>query len=530
MARTTELTIGETTLTRIGLGTNRLTNTPQNVGFVRQAVAAGVNMIDTAHNYTGGESEATIGEALSTAPADFVVATKGGYSAAEANPDALRAQIAESLRRLRSERIGLYYLHRIHPEVPLEQSLAVLAEHRDAGTIGHVGVSEASVEEVDRARAVVPIAAVQNHYNLTERRHEQVVDYCAAAGIMFVPYFPLRGGGPPELDEIAARHEATRTQIIARVATAALADDAADPRHPLARAPTREPGRARDRAQRRRVRGVDVADRWRALIRCTAVVTMGKPASSGAPPSPPNERSTAMSSMTDEALPPVVDRAAYQAERDALLAREKAHTRAGDALAAARRRLPMVEVDAATTLIGPSGPVSLLDVFEGRSQLIAYFHMWYPAKPAPEQCEGCTFYNGQVRELSYLHSRDVTYATFCYGPYEESVRYRNFMGWDVPWYSVQIGRAAASWTPIQPLHAGLLSPARGPAVRDLLDHRTRRRGHGAHLWAVGYDRVWAPGELGGLARRMAAKEDNATAPHERTPDRAVAASTGRTVR
>jgi pyridoxine 4-dehydrogenase len=212
VATTTRLTIGETNLTRIGLGTNRLTNTPQNVEFVRGAVAAGVNMIDTAHVYTGGESEATLGESLSTAPRT-VVATKGGFSAAEANPDALRAQIAESLRRLRSERIGLYYLHRIHPEVPLEQSLAVLADHRDAGTIEHVGVSEVSVEQIERARAVVPIVAVQNHYNLTERRHEEVVDYCAAAGIMFVPYFPLRGGVPPELDEIAARHEATPTQI-----------------------------------------------------------------------------------------------------------------------------------------------------------------------------------------------------------------------------------------------------------------------------------------------------------------------------
>jgi pyridoxine 4-dehydrogenase len=213
VATTTRLTIGETTVTRIGLGTNRLTNTPQNVGFVREAVSAGVTMFDTAHTYTGGESEATLGEALPTAHADRVIATKGGFRAAEANPDALRAQIAKSLRRLRSERIGLYYLHRIHPEVGLEQSLAVLAEHRDGGTIEHVGVSEVSVEQVERARAVVPIAAVQNHYNLTERRHEDVVDYCAAAGIMFVPYFPLRGGAPRELDEIAARHEATPTQI-----------------------------------------------------------------------------------------------------------------------------------------------------------------------------------------------------------------------------------------------------------------------------------------------------------------------------
>ena len=214
MARTSRLTIGETTLTRIGLGTNRLTNTPQNVEFVRGAIAAGIDMIDTAHIYTGGDSEATLGEALSDGAGDAIVATKGGYSAAEADPDALRAQIAESLRRLRTGRLDLYYLHRIHPEVALEKSLAVLAEHRDAGTIGHVGISEASVEQIERARAVVPIEAVQNHYNLTERRHEEVVDYCAAEGIVFAPYFPLRGGGPPELDEIAARHDATPSQII----------------------------------------------------------------------------------------------------------------------------------------------------------------------------------------------------------------------------------------------------------------------------------------------------------------------------
>jgi predicted dithiol-disulfide oxidoreductase (DUF899 family) len=136
-------------------------------------------------------------------------------------------------------------------------------------------------------------------------------------------------------------------------------------------------------------------------------------------------------------VPVVVDRATWQAELDALRVREKAHTREGDAIAAARRRLPMVEVDSTITLIGPHGPVTLREVFEGRRQLIAYFYMWYAGQPAAAQCEGCTFYNGQVRELSYLHSRDVTYATFCQGPYDESVRYRDFMGWDVPWYSAQ---------------------------------------------------------------------------------------------
>jgi predicted dithiol-disulfide oxidoreductase (DUF899 family) len=133
----------------------------------------------------------------------------------------------------------------------------------------------------------------------------------------------------------------------------------------------------------------------------------------------------------------VVDRATWQAELDKLRVREKAHTREGDAIAAARRRLPMVEVDATTTVIGPHGPVTLLEVFEGRKLLIVYYHMWHLGQPASGQCEGCTFSTTHINELSYLHSRDVTYATFCEGPYEESVRYRDFMGWTMPWYSAQ---------------------------------------------------------------------------------------------
>lgn len=136
-------------------------------------------------------------------------------------------------------------------------------------------------------------------------------------------------------------------------------------------------------------------------------------------------------------VPAVSDRAGWQAQLDELLVREKAHTREGDAIAAARRRLPMVEVDATTTVVGADGPVTLLETFEGRRQLLVYFHMWHHGRPVEGQCEGCTFFNGQVRELSYLHSRGVTYATFCQGSYEESVAYRDFMGWDVPWYSAQ---------------------------------------------------------------------------------------------
>jgi predicted dithiol-disulfide oxidoreductase (DUF899 family) len=135
------------------------------------------------------------------------------------------------------------------------------------------------------------------------------------------------------------------------------------------------------------------------------------------------------------AAPEVVDRARFQAELDTLRVREKAHTRESDAIAAARRRLPVVEVDATLTLTGPDGPTTLLDAFEGRRQLIAYYFMWHPGRPAPEQCEGCTWCTTQVAELSYLHSRDITYAVFCQGVYDESNRYRDFMGWDVPWYS-----------------------------------------------------------------------------------------------
>ena len=133
----------------------------------------------------------------------------------------------------------------------------------------------------------------------------------------------------------------------------------------------------------------------------------------------------------------IVDRATFQAELDALRVREKAHTREGDAIAAARRGLPMVEMDPGIPLIGPNGPVTLLDAFEGRQQLIAYYFMWHTGHPAAEQCEGCTLYTSQVRELSFIHFRDVTYSTFCQGPYEESARYRDFMGWEMPWYSAQ---------------------------------------------------------------------------------------------
>jgi aryl-alcohol dehydrogenase-like predicted oxidoreductase len=208
-----KLKLGDQEVARIGLGTNRLTNTREHVEFVKQAVAAGVSLVDTAHLYTGGKSEEAIGAALSPVPEDCVVATKGGFHAGEGRPEVLRAQIDESLRRLRTDRIALYYLHRVHPDTPLEQSLAVIAEYRQEGKIRDVGISQVDVDQIERARELVPVIAVQNHYNLSERRYEDVVDYCAAEGIVFVPFFPLRGDGGRRLAEIAEHRGATTAQI-----------------------------------------------------------------------------------------------------------------------------------------------------------------------------------------------------------------------------------------------------------------------------------------------------------------------------
>lgn len=140
--------------------------------------------------------------------------------------------------------------------------------------------------------------------------------------------------------------------------------------------------------------------------------------------------------MKDTATPEVVDRAAWERERAELLTREKAHTRAGDALAAARRRLPMTRM-APITVVGADGPVSLADVFEGRRQLLVYHFMWKHGAAHDKQCPGCTHtqvaMNEQVR--AYLAARDVTYAVFCAGPWDEIAAYRDFMGWSMPWYS-----------------------------------------------------------------------------------------------
>jgi pyridoxine 4-dehydrogenase len=197
---------------RVGLGTNRLASTPENRAFLREAVEAGLGLIDTAHVYAGGDSERAIGEALSPAPDGLVVATKGGYRGS-GSPEALRAQIEQSLESLGTEAIDLYYLHRVDPETPLQESLGAIAEYREAGKIKEVGISAVDVGQIEAAREVVPVAAVQNHYNVAERSSEDVVDYCEENGIIFVPYYPLKGDGPPALAKIAESHDASPEQI-----------------------------------------------------------------------------------------------------------------------------------------------------------------------------------------------------------------------------------------------------------------------------------------------------------------------------
>jgi aryl-alcohol dehydrogenase-like predicted oxidoreductase len=199
---------------RIGLGTNRLTTASEHVAFVREAVAAGVRHLDTAHSYTGGESERAIGQALGGAAEDVLVATKGGYGGAgQGRPDVLGAQIEQSLRSLHTESIDLYYLHRVDPETPLEESLGAIKAYVDRGAIRHVGVSDVSVEQVERARRIVPIAAVQNRYNLAHREHDVVVDFCERERIAFVPYFPLRGDGGPGVAAAAERLGVTENTV-----------------------------------------------------------------------------------------------------------------------------------------------------------------------------------------------------------------------------------------------------------------------------------------------------------------------------
>jgi predicted dithiol-disulfide oxidoreductase (DUF899 family) len=136
-------------------------------------------------------------------------------------------------------------------------------------------------------------------------------------------------------------------------------------------------------------------------------------------------------------LPPIVDMATWQAARDELLVREKAHTREGDAIAAARRRLPMVEVDGTVEVAGADGLVPFLDLFQGRDELVVYQHMWHDGAPYERQCEGCTTTAWHLQDAVYLNARGVSLAILTTGPWHEVAPYLEFMGYSQPWYSVR---------------------------------------------------------------------------------------------
>ena len=225
---------GELAIRRLGFGSMRLTgqgiwgNPPDESGalrVLREAVALGVNFIDTADSYGPEVSERLIAKALYPYPDGVVVASKGGYLRdgpwqwrPDGRPEHLRQACEGTLRRLRLERLDLYYLHRVDPAVPLEASVACLKGLVDEGKIRHIGLSEVGFETLEQARRIAPIAAVQNKYNLGERRHDPVVRACEAAGTAFVPWFPLaRGrlarGRIGALRRVAARHEAKPAQV-----------------------------------------------------------------------------------------------------------------------------------------------------------------------------------------------------------------------------------------------------------------------------------------------------------------------------
>lgn len=209
----TSIRLGDVIVPRIGLGTNHLNHNDEHVSFIQDAVGAGIRHIDTAYRYRNGESETTIGAALSPYGTDVVVATKAGISDGGGRPEVLKAELDESLRRLQTNTITLHYLHRVDANVPVEDSLGALKQAQDAGKVRHIGISEVGIDVVERARAVVDIAAVQNHYSILERKWDDVVDYCEREEIAFVPYFPLRGDTPAAVDEIAQRRGATASQI-----------------------------------------------------------------------------------------------------------------------------------------------------------------------------------------------------------------------------------------------------------------------------------------------------------------------------
>jgi aryl-alcohol dehydrogenase-like predicted oxidoreductase len=227
-------TIGhDLTVNRLGYGAMRITgkgiwgepsNPEECRRVLRRAVDLGVNFIDTADSYGPEVSERLIAEALHPYPKDLVIATKGGLTrsgpkawAPVGRAEYLRQCVEMSLRRLKPERIDLYQLHRIDPKVPAEESLGALKELQKAGKIRHIGISEVSVKETKQAQSIVPIVSVQNRYNISDREHEAVLEYCEQNNLAFIPWFPvgsgkLTGEGGP-LDATAKKHKVGIAQL-----------------------------------------------------------------------------------------------------------------------------------------------------------------------------------------------------------------------------------------------------------------------------------------------------------------------------
>jgi len=224
---------GDLEVNRLGFGAMRLTGKgiwgePKDPGEARRvlkrAVELGVNFIDTADSYGPDVSERLIGETLSPFRKGLVVATKGGLTRQgpdrwnpDGRPDYLAKDVEKSLRLLKTDVIDLWQLHRIDPKVPVEQSLEPIVKLKQQGRIRHIGLSEVKPKDIDRVLKFVEIVSVQNLYNVGERQHEDVLEYCERKNIAFIPWFPVaagklaRPGG--KLDEIAKRHGATVAQL-----------------------------------------------------------------------------------------------------------------------------------------------------------------------------------------------------------------------------------------------------------------------------------------------------------------------------
>ena len=224
---------GDIHINRLGFGAMRITgegiwgepkNPEQAKKVLRRAVELGVNFIDTADAYGPEVSERLIAEALHPYPKDLIIATKGGLTRSGPNawapvgrPEYLQQQVELSLRRLKVERIDLWQLHRIDPQVPVEESLGVIKKLQQQGKIRHVGLSEVNADEIKQASKVLPIVSVQNQYNIGDRKHEKTLQYCEQHKLGFIPWFPVaagklaRPGGP--LDEAAKRHNVTVAQL-----------------------------------------------------------------------------------------------------------------------------------------------------------------------------------------------------------------------------------------------------------------------------------------------------------------------------